>query len=56
MNSIIPICPHCRKAITGTAYAQDKSLGVNMFFCLNCKCVLGFAIGPLPAPMPLATT
>lgn len=56
MNSIIPICPHCKGEVNTPAYAQDKAFGINMFFCLRCKCVLGFAIGSLPAPIPLASS
>ena len=54
MNASFPICPHCKREIKETAYAQDKSIELNMFFCVGCKCVLGFAVGPLPAPVQMA--
>ena len=54
MNAIFPICPHSRREIKETAWAQDKSIELNMFFCIGCKCVLGFGVGPVPGSVAMA--
>ena len=46
MNAIFPICPHCRREIKETAYAQDRSVELSMFFCVGCRCVWDLLLAP----------
>ena len=46
MNPALPICPYCKHEVSGVTRIDDAHTGVTIFFCPECRFVLGVSASP----------
>jgi hypothetical protein len=46
MNPALPICPYCKKEVSGVTAINDEHTGITIFLCPACHFVLGVSASP----------